>query len=187
MRRVNWVFLDRDGTINVKAPDGDYIRTSSELMLLPGAASAISRLNKARIWVGLVTNQRGIALGKMTGEDFACVQRSLTERLGEAGAHLDAVYHCPHDVGECDCRKPAPGMLRQAQRDVSGLDFRRAAVVGDSAADVEVGRAVGALTVLLCTTGSDAHHRAPIEPAPDHCASSLGDAVEWLLSEPSQR
>lgn len=182
MRRVDWVFLDRDGTINAKPPEGDYVKSASELQLLPGAASAIRQLNDTGIWVGVVTNQRGIALGKMTAEDFDMVQRSLAEQLAQSGAHLDAVYHCPHDVGECDCRKPGPGMLRSAERETPGLDFSRAAVVGDSRSDVEAGRAVGATTVLLLVGAGEV---APDDSDPDHVAASLGDAVEWLLSVPS--
>jgi D-glycero-D-manno-heptose 1,7-bisphosphate phosphatase len=182
MRLVDWVFLDRDGTINAKAPDGEYVRTPAELRLLPGAASAIRRLNEAGIWVGLVTNQRGIALGKMTEQDFALIQHSLAEQLAKNGAHIDSVYHCPHDIDECECRKPAPGMLLNARREVPGLDFGRAAIVGDSRADVDAGRAVGAVTVLV----GDAPDASRVEPRPDHLAPSLEGAVEWLLSEPSR-
>lgn len=182
MSLVDWVFLDRDGTINAKAAEGEYVSTPGELALLPGAASAIRRLNEVGVWVGLVTNQRGIALGKMTEEDFALLQRALAEELAKNGAHIDSVYHCPHDIDECDCRKPAPGMLLKAQREVPGLDFSRAAIVGDSRSDVDAGRAVGAVTVLVCDTRDPSR----VESRPDYVAPSLDEAVDWLLSEPSR-
>ncbi len=157
-------FLDRDGTINVKAPEGEYIERPAQLRLLDGAAAAVARLNAARVPVIVVTNQRGIALGRMTEEDLAAVHARLDELLAAEGAHVDAYYHCPHDKGVCDCRKPGTAMLEQAARE-HGIDLARSVLVGDSASDVEAGRRVGARTVLL---GRD--------------AESLLAAVEALLA-----
>ena len=100
-------FLDRDGTINVKAPEGDYITRPERLRLLGGAADAIRQLNDAAIPVFVVTNQRGIALGRMTEGDLAAVHERLDAMLAEAGgARIDDYAHCPHERGACDCRKP---------------------------------------------------------------------------------
>ncbi|HEV2062608.1 MAG TPA: HAD-IIIA family hydrolase, partial [Solirubrobacteraceae bacterium] len=101
-------FLDRDGTINVKPPEGEYVEAPEELRLLPGAAAAIARLNAAGLPVIVVTNQRGVALGRMTEADVAAVHDRLREELSRAGAHVDAIYHCPHQEGACACRKPRP-------------------------------------------------------------------------------
>jgi D-glycero-D-manno-heptose 1,7-bisphosphate phosphatase len=141
-------FLDRDGTINVKAPEGEYVETPAEVRLLPGAAAAVRRLNEAGIPVLVVTNQRGIALGRMTEADLAAVHRRLAELLAAEGARVDAWYHCPHDRGECDCRKPEPGMLLRAARE-HGVDLERSVMIGDAESDVEAGRRAGARTVLL--------------------------------------
>lgn len=173
---IRWVFLDRDGTINVKAPAGEYVTAAEQLQLLPHAAEAIRRLNEARVWVAVVTNQRGIARGKMTETDLEAVHARLADELAGQGAHLDAVYHCPHEQGTCSCRKPEPGLLLCAQREHPGLTFAASAVVGDEESDVQAGRRLGATTVLLAEDGASADRGA------DHVASTLLDAVEWLRS-----
>src|SRR3954454_10176331 len=105
------VLLDRDGTINVKAAEGEYVTSPEQLVLLDGAAAAIRRLNLARIRVAVITNQRGIALGRMTEADLAAVHRRLVQLLVAEGARVDAIFHCPHEKGTCDCRKPGTAML----------------------------------------------------------------------------
>ena len=180
-------FLDRDGTINVKAPEGEYVTSPSSVALLPGAAGAIRALNELGIPVFVVTNQRGIALGRMTEDDLAAVHARLDELLAEEGARIDAYYHCPHDRGECDCRKPGTAMLERAAEE-HGVELGRSLMVGDGETDVEAGRRVGATTVRLVVPG--AGHSAPragpgaARSAPpsaaDHTAASLGEAV-WLV------
>jgi histidinol-phosphate phosphatase family protein len=170
-------FLDRDGTINRlapvddgrgnrEAPEHDYIKRPEELSLLPGAAQAIRRLNDAGIPVIVVTNQRGIALGRMTEHDLEDVHAELAAQLdAAAGARIDAFFHCPHDAGECDCRKPDIGMFRQALARFPSIDVAQSVMIGDSDSDVEAGRAMGVRTVRL---GVD--------------AADLREAVDLLLS-----
>jgi len=94
---IRWVFLDRDGTINVKSPAGEYVAAADQLELLPGAAEAIRRLNEARVWVGVVTNQRGIARGEMTESDLQAVHVRLQEELARHHAYVDpARLRGPH-------------------------------------------------------------------------------------------
>jgi D-glycero-D-manno-heptose 1,7-bisphosphate phosphatase len=171
---IRWVFLDRDGTINVKAPAGRYITAADQLALLPAAAEAIQQLNAAGVWVGVVTNQRGIARGEMTEDDLQAVHVRLAEELAGADAHFDAIYYCPHEQGTCSCRKPQPGLLLAAQRDHPGLRFAAAALIGDGASDVEAGRRLGMTTILLAPDGASSDHGA------DHVAETLLDAVHWL-------
>lgn len=154
-RPIQWVFLDRDGTLNVKPPDGEYVETPEALELLPGAAQAVRMLNRAGQWTGLVTNQRGVALGRMSMEDLDAVHERLEYLLRLEGAHLDAIYVCPHESDSCDCRKPRPGMLLRAQSENPAIDFARAAIVGDSPSDVSAGRRLGLMTVLI-SAGEDA-------------------------------
>ena len=142
------VFLDRDGTINVKAPEGDYVKSPGEVRMVDGSGSAIARLNDAGIPVVVVTNQRGIALGLMSEDDLAAVNARVAEEIARDGAHVDAWYHCPHEKGMCACRKPGTEMLERAARD-HGIDLGRAVMVGDSASDVEAGRRVGATTYRI--------------------------------------
>jgi D-glycero-D-manno-heptose 1,7-bisphosphate phosphatase len=168
---VETVFLDRDGTINAKAPEGDYVKSAADFRLLPDVAEAVGRLRDAGRRIVVVTNQRGIALGVMTEADLDGIHRRM---LGEIGP-VDAIYHCPHAEGECDCRKPLPGMLLRAGRELQGVDFAKAVMVGDSASDMQAGRAVGARLVMIGDPeGEDVDYRA----------SSLLDAAEWLLTTP---
>lgn len=168
-------FLDRDGTINRGAAEGDYVRSPEEVELLPGAAEAIRLLNELPARVVVVTNQRGIARGLMSEEDLAAVNARLEALLATEGAHLDAILHCPHGKGECDCRKPGPGMFERAVREVPGASLNGAAMIGDSALDVEAGNRLGLTTVRLGPS-------APGDPMADRAATGLLDAVRWLLS-----
>jgi D-glycero-D-manno-heptose 1,7-bisphosphate phosphatase len=174
------VFLDRDGTISQSPPEGEYLSSPDAVRLLPGAAEAIRTLNERSTKAIVVTNQRGIALGKMSEADYAAVNERLLARLASEGAWLDAVFHCPHQVGACDCRKPATGMMEQAVREVPGAALEGAAIVGDSAIDVEAGRRLGLTTVRLGKSASD-------EPSADHEAPNLLEAVRWLAGLPSSR
>lgn len=173
--RWDAVFLDRDGTINVGAPSGEYLADIDAVALLPGAADAVARLNQAGVVVLVVTNQRGVALGLMTEAAVAAVNRRLADLLAERGARLDGVYVCPHDEGACDCRKPRDGMLRRAFADRPGLDPHRCAIVGDSDRDTAAGTPLGLTRIRLAPAG-----RA--DPHADHTVPDLARAVDWLLS-----
>jgi histidinol-phosphate phosphatase family protein len=96
------VFLDRDGTINVKPPEGDYVKPWDEFEFLRGAATAVRELFDAGLRVVIVTNQRGIARGLMKEEDLADIHARMVAAIGRDVP----ICHCPHDEGECDCRKP---------------------------------------------------------------------------------
>jgi len=162
------VFLDRDGVINVKAPEGEYIESWHAFKLLPGVVDAVGRLRAAGLRVVVVTNQRGVALGRMTAADVEGIHR----RMIDAGVVVDAVYYCPHDEGDCDCRKPRTGMLERAAREVPGVELgRSAAIVGDSESDMEAGRALGLVLVRV------GNAELPV----DHESRSLVDAVDWLV------
>lgn len=149
------VFLDRDGTINVEV---DYLRRVEDLVLIPGAGRAIARLNRAGYPVIAVTNQSGIARGLLDEPTLKRIHDRLEELLAADGAHLDAIYFCPHhpDHGDvpyrrnCDCRKPAPGLLLRAAEEL-GLELAGSWVVGDSLRDLEAGRAAGASGILVET------------------------------------
>jgi D-glycero-D-manno-heptose 1,7-bisphosphate phosphatase len=148
LRNVRTVFLDRDGTINVKAPEGEYIRTPDELVLLPGAAKAVAALNSAGVRTILVTNQRWLSTPSADPARFAAVQKRLEELLADEGARLDAAYHCPHAADSCDCRKPLAGMLLRAAQE-HGFDLEESVMIGDSESDVRAGAAAGAATIRL--------------------------------------
>jgi D-glycero-D-manno-heptose 1,7-bisphosphate phosphatase len=178
-RKVVAVFLDRDGTINVKAPAGGYITSPDELMLLPGAARAIAALNAASILTVLVTNQRW--LSEPTGDSgrYAAVHARLKQLLADKGAWLDAAYHCPHPADVCNCRKPKPGMLTRAAREHS-FDLAHTVIVGDTAADVMAGRAAGTAAILLRAGGGAAD-------GSDAVAEDLTAAVDLILGQKGTR
>jgi D-glycero-D-manno-heptose 1,7-bisphosphate phosphatase len=171
------VLLDRDGTVNIKAPEGRYITSPGELVLLPGAAGAIARLNAASVQVILVTNQRW--LSAMTDlAPYERVHARLEKLLAENGAHLDGAYYCPHAAGSCHCRKPAPGMLERAAQEHL-FSLAEAVMIGDSESDVEAGRAAGSATIALSAT-PDA-----TSPA-DRTVPNLAEAVRLILGDHSR-
>jgi D-glycero-D-manno-heptose 1,7-bisphosphate phosphatase len=165
------VFLDRDGVLNRKPAEGEYVTQAGDLELLPGAARACALLRAAGARLVVVTNQRGVALGRMGPGDLEAVHGRLGELLAAEGGALDAIYACPHERGVCDCRKPAPGLFLRAAADDPAIDLGRAAMVGDSPVDVEAAHRLGLPVVLVAAEGSDAEHVAP----------SLEAAVPWLL------
>jgi D-glycero-D-manno-heptose 1,7-bisphosphate phosphatase len=174
LRRFSTVFLDRDGTVNVEASEGKYITRPGELVLLSGAAAAISRLNAASIQVILVTNQRWLSrLPDVT--PYECVHARLEELLAEAGAHLDAAYFCPHAFGSCRCRKPSPGMLERAA-DERRFSLTDAVMIGDRESDVAAGRAAGTATILL-SAEAEAPSRA------NYVVADLAEAVRLILGD----
>lgn len=169
-------FLDRDGVINRKAREGDYITCWEEVQILPGVAEALSLLNKAQFKVIVVSNQRCVAKGLVTTAGVDAIHRRLCRELAAAGAVIDGVYYCPHErQPPCKCRKPEPGMLLSAARQHQ-LDLAASWMIGDSEVDVTAGKKVGCKTALL--TGID---KGPNGNA-DVIAPSLIDAVRQILS-----
>ena len=130
-------------------------------------APAIRRLNDAGLRVLVITNQRGIALGRLNDEDLASIHARLNRLLElESGAHVDDFFYCPHHIGTCSCRKPDIGLFLTAKERWPDIDLGASAMVGDSAEDVIAGQALDMTTMRL---GTD---------APD-----LAAAVDVLLTE----
>ena len=129
------VILDRDGVLNRKPPRAQYVRTWDEFQWLPGATEALRLLNEAGCRVIVVSNQAGIGRGEMTEEALRQIHEKMKAEVEQAGGRIDAIYHCPHDWDAgCECRKPAPGMLLQAQHDYN-LDLTGTVFVGDDERD----------------------------------------------------
>lgn len=170
------VFLDRDGTVNVKAPDGQYVTSTADLVLIPGAAAAISRLNAAGVRVILVTNQRWLAGEGGDLKAYAQVHARLEELLATDRAHLDAAYYCPHAPGSCGCRKPSPGMLRRAAME-DQFSLGTAVMIGDRETDVAAGRAAGTATILLRSG------RHIMSRSADFVVDDLAGAVRLILGD----
>ncbi|MCC7194760.1 MAG: HAD family hydrolase [Gemmatimonadaceae bacterium] len=142
------VFLDRDGTI---IRDTGYVRRPEEVELMPGAALAIRIANNRQFPVIVVTNQSGIARGMFSEHEYDAVRRRVTSLLGEAGAFVDAEYHCPHHpdfTGPCDCRKPGIALFERAATE-QGVDPAASAFIGDRWRDIEPARHYGARGILV--------------------------------------
>lgn len=177
------VFLDRDGVINEKMPEGEYVRSSGDFRLLPGVPQAIARLNRAKLRVLIVSNQRGIALGLYTTKDVEVIHSALQKMLAVHGAHIDGFYFCPHDREACQCRKPLLGMFEEAQNDFIGISGSQSVMIGDTKSDVEFGRNAGMRTILIHSPKTDpALATASARSLPDSVCSSLSEAIDEILS-----
>lgn len=142
-------FLDRDGTLNIKPPKACYVEKPEDFKWLPGAIEAVKLLNKHNIITVIVSNQSGIARGNLTLCDLDEIHKKMQLDLRKYGAKIDYIYFCPHNWDEeCDCRKPRPGMLYQAQRDLS-LNLPECIFFGDDERDMIAGQAAGCKTVLI--------------------------------------
>jgi D-glycero-D-manno-heptose 1,7-bisphosphate phosphatase len=149
------IFLDRDGTINYEI---DFLRSPSDLQLIPGSAEAIKQANDLGLKVFVITNQSGIARGKITEENLTEIHNVLQSELRGHGASIDKFYYCPHhpDAGElpyrikCNCRKPDIGMLIEAKNEFN-IDLTKSFVIGDKMIDIQAGNKSGAKSILVLT------------------------------------
>lgn len=178
------VFLDRDGTL-VHARH--YPSRPDDLVLYSGVVSELATLSAAGFALIVVTNQSGIARGLFTTEALDRMHDHLRRELEAGGAYLDAIYICPHHPEgsvagftiDCNCRKPRPGMLLQAARDL-GIDLNRSWLVGDILDDVEAGNRAGCRTVLV-DLGTERMPQDPIR-SPDLLARSTVHALQMIQS-----
>jgi D-glycero-D-manno-heptose 1,7-bisphosphate phosphatase len=168
-------FLDRDGVINRKAPEGQYVTRWEEMKFLPGACEAIRLLNNAGFLVVVVSNQRCVAKGLITTEELDSLHAQMRNEFAAAGATIDAIYYCPHEIQPpCGCRKPRAGLLLDAARR-HNVDLAGSWMIGDSGRDVQAGRSAGCRTVRLIGDGKS------IAGDADVVASSLLDAAHKIL------
>lgn len=131
------VFLDRDGVINVKAAPGEYVRNWRQFEFLPNIVDWIRIFNTLDYLVIVITNQRGVARGLISPEDLAEIHCNMVGALASQGARIDDIFCCPHRENTCECRKPKPGMILQAQIKWD-LNISRSLLIGDSDSDEEL-------------------------------------------------
>ena len=185
------VFLDRDGVLN---HDLGYVSRPEDFEWMPGVMHALRALQRAGWALVVVTNQSGIARGLFGPAEYENLTGWMHSELAHHGIALDAVYHCPHLADaplsawrrQCDCRKPAPGMLRRAARDLS-LDLGACVIVGDKPSDIAAGRAAG---VGACIRIADAIDHASCDfadPPADFTCANMGEAARWLLEHEQRR
>lgn len=142
------VFLDRDGVINEKPPEDMYVRNWSEFRFRNGSIEGMRRLRELGYLIVVVTNQRGIARGLMSETDLLRIHAKMQARLAVDNACADAIYYCPHERGECDCRKPGIGMLLEAEK-AHSIHKDASFLIGDSITDLQAGEWFGIRSYLL--------------------------------------
>lgn len=143
------IFLDRDGTLNVRPPKACYIQKPEEFIWLEGARQAVKILKDRGYFIILVSNQPGIARGYLTEAVLTDIHAKMQNDLKEYGACIDKIYYCPHNWDEgCECRKPKPGMFFQAQKEFS-LNLTKCIMIGDDERDMIAGKAAGCQCFLI--------------------------------------
>ena len=183
------VFLDRDGTLNV---DAGYLDRKERLVLFPWSLESVRLLRRGGYAVVVVTNQSGGARGMIEESFVDEVHGIIQSQLADIGEELDGHYYCPHEPSasieafriDCDCRKPKPGMVTRAARDL-GLDVERSVVVGDKWSDIRLAKQTGARSVLVRTGyGRSQEHICQEGLSADVVVDTLMDAVNWILRHP---
>tara|TARA_R110001583_G_C5666121_1_gene410185 strand:+ start:7602 stop:8159 length:558 start_codon:yes stop_codon:yes gene_type:complete len=153
------IFLDRDGVINV---DNGYVSIVDDFEFIEGVIEALQALKKKNYLLVLITNQSGIARGYFSEEQFHTLTEWMDWSLADRGVDLDGIYYCPHHaehgIGEykidCDCRKPKPGMINDAVKEL-GIDLSQSILVGDKVSDLQAGIAAGVKHNYLVRTGKE--------------------------------
>lgn len=187
------VFLDRDGVINAYTYNAEFGTIDSpahpdQFVLTPGAAEAIARLNEHKLLVVVVSNQPGIAKGKFSRSLLDEVTGKMKRQIEEASGRLDAVYYCLHHPegtveqyrGICDCRKPKPGLLLQAARELQ-IDLAQSYMVGDGIVDVLAGRQAGTRTIFVSPRRGYVLSELERQNAwPNAIVSNLSEAAAWI-------
>ena len=182
------MFLDRDGTLLEEA---GYLDRLERLAFFPYAVDAVRLLNRAGYATVIMTNQSGIARGLYDEQFVRVTHEEMTARLRAGGATIDGFYYCPHHPDatvegyrkDCDCRKPAPGMLLKAAAELD-LDLARSFTVGDKWTDVEVARAAGARGILVRTGYGRSSEASPVPGLqPEAIVDNVIGAVAWILRE----
>lgn len=186
--KIRAAFLDRDGVINI---DHGYVYRVADFTFVAGVREAAGQLAHLGFAIVVITNQAGIGRGMYTEDDYARLTRWMCDRFAEAGVPIAGVYHCPHHPTEgkgalratCDCRKPAPGMLLAAARDLH-LDLEQSVIFGDKCDDMRAGLAAGVgVRVFLGKDG----RTLPIEPCADAQVNLRYASLAQAVADPELR
>jgi len=187
------VFLDRDGVINAMVYNPDYGIVDSpinpeEFKLLPGVGKAIKRIEEMGFLTLVISNQPGIAKGKLSLKVLEAIDKKMKEELAEFGARLDRIYYCLHHPEaikkeyrkNCPCRKPNPGLLLKAAEELQ-ISLNSSYMIGDGLTDIQAGERAGCKTILLGRLKCDlCRLMEDLEVKPDLIASNLARAVKLI-------
>jgi D-glycero-D-manno-heptose 1,7-bisphosphate phosphatase len=179
------VFLDRDGVIIKEPPH--YAHRLDQLDLISRCAEAIRLLNENGFTVIIASNQAGVARGYYREEDTLLFNQALKEKIAKKGAHIDAIYYCPHHPEatieryrvDCNCRKPKPGMLARAEKELN-VDLKQSFIIGDKLSDIQTGKGAGCKTIMV-RTGHGADELKSSQFECNYIADDLYDAVAHIL------
>ena len=186
LRKV--VFLDRDGTINHDS--ADYIKSRSEFKFIAGSIEAVRLFTLNGFTSIVITNQSALARKLISSGELGLVHTKMKDAIVSGGGKITDIFFCPHMPNDgCKCRKPAPGLLLQAQHKYN-IDMSKAIMVGDSAKDIECARNAGCGKAVLVKTGKDdeAEHILKTKRiVADYTAKNLCDAAKWILANNHRR
>jgi len=176
------IFLDRDGVLIENR--SDYIRDWSQVSTFPEAINALSAPEIKNYKVVIVTNQSAVGRGLLSPETAQDINDRLLDLIEKCGARVDGIYTCPHKPEDnCDCRKPKPGLLLHAARELS-LDLHRSWMIGDAWSDVLAGHAAGVRGAVIVKTGRGAEQllQRPIELKRNHFVfNDLSEALDAIF------
>ena len=176
------VFLDRDGTINQDA--ADYIKGWPEFTFLPRSIEALRDLTTAGFIIIVITNQSAMPRKLISLQELENIHSKMKAAVESQGGKISDIFFCPHMPGDgCECRKPAPGLIYQAQKK-HDIDLSTAVMIGDSARDIECAHQAGCGRAILVKTGNIREAQqilAEKELHPDYVAQDLYDAARWLI------
>lgn len=169
------VFLDRDGIINRRPAEHDYVKSWEEFVFLPGVAEVVRALRERGFLIVVASNQRGVTRGLISVADLEEIHRRMKERLAKENAIIDGIYVCPHsEEDRCDCRKPKPGLLLKAREDLD-IDLSESYMIGDSQVDIEAGRNAGCRTIMVL------EEEMTCLPEPDYTVKNLDQVLCFLI------
>ena len=150
---VRTLFLDRDGVINRRVPEG-YVLSWDQFEFIPGALDAIAMLSSRFERILVITNQQCVGAGLITNDQLASIHRQMSQEIRSAGGRVDGIFVCPHlSSSGCDCRIPRTGLIRQARHCFPEIDLHRALLIGEQSADMEMARTAGLPAVQLIQNG----------------------------------
>jgi D-glycero-D-manno-heptose 1,7-bisphosphate phosphatase len=185
---LKYIFIDRDGVINEDR--ADYVKAWNEFQFIPGSLNALRRLTDSGYRIIVITNQSVINRNMVSPKDLEEIHNNMAKAIADHGGRVESIFFCPHTPDDgCDCRKPAPGLLRQAQAKYH-MDLAHTCMIGDSFKDILCARKAGCGKAILVRTGYGKETEQQCLQkglSPDHIADDLNKAVEWLLDESPQR
>ncbi|MFH2045320.1 MAG: D-glycero-beta-D-manno-heptose 1,7-bisphosphate 7-phosphatase [Pseudomonadota bacterium] len=178
-----YIFLDRDGVINKDSPD--YIKNWSEFEFIPGSIEAIKILSNNDYPVIIITNQSMINRKISTFDNLEFIHVMINKTVKIEGGNIKDIFFCPHTPEEeCECRKPKPGLIDQAQKKYA-INIAKSVMIGDSSKDIECARNAGCGYAILVKTGNYKHAMDLLKEKnilPDYIAADLFDAAGWIMS-----